>query len=78
MSLEVWGDEGDAADTFTEDAVYEYWRYGLRTAREMIARFVEPQSPEIAASIRANWHPGWGKDPGQLTDAEIPTDPWGL
>jgi hypothetical protein len=39
--------------------------------REMLARFVEtsglpPTNPVILAmSMRANWVPGWGKDPGK-------------
>jgi len=46
---------------------------GAQAAREMLARFVEQgEHPEIAMSIRANWHPGWGTDPGAVTD-EIPT-----
>jgi hypothetical protein len=44
--------------------------------REMLARFVEQGGdPVIAQSIRANWHPGWGTDPGKLDD-EIPNDCW--
>lgn len=34
-----------------------YFRAGLIACREYMARFVEAQSPEIAASIRANWWP---------------------
>lgn len=41
-----------------------YFRAGLIACREYMARFVEAQSPEIAASIRANWWPKLGKDYG--------------
>lgn len=44
--------------------------HGARSCREMMARFVEGPGSEterrIAGSIRANWHPGWGRDPGGL------------
>lgn len=42
-----------------------YFRAGLLAARESLARFVESESPAIAASIRANWWPRLGDDPGQ-------------
>lgn len=38
---------------------------GAQACREMMARFVEATHPEIATSIRLNWHPGWGGDPGR-------------
>lgn len=41
-----------------------YFRAGLIAARESLARFVEAQSPEIAASIRANWWSRVGPDCG--------------
>jgi hypothetical protein len=41
-----------------------YFRAGFIACREYMARFVEPQSPEIAASIRANWLPKLGPDFG--------------
>jgi hypothetical protein len=77
MSYEAWGDGGDQdADGFTEDRVLDFWRGGLQTMREMLARFVEQGGDHsTAASIRANWHPDWGKDPGKM-DGDIPTDPW--
>lgn len=37
---------------------------GAQACREMMARFVASTHPEIANSIRLNWHPGWGEDPG--------------
>jgi hypothetical protein len=41
-----------------------YFRAGLIACREYMARFVEAQSPQIAASIRANWWPQLGPDLG--------------
>ncbi len=41
-----------------------FFRAGLLACREYMARFVEPQSPTIAASIRANWWPDLGQDFG--------------
>jgi hypothetical protein len=42
---------------------------GAQQMREMLARFVEqgPDSPShvIAKSMRLNWAPTWGKDPGE-------------
>lgn len=55
-----------------------YFRAGLLACREYMARFVEAESPTIAASIRANWWPELGADMGpprlmkwdELTDGE--------
>ena len=41
-----------------------YFRAGLIACREYMARFVEAQDPAIAQSIRANWWPQLGDDPG--------------
>jgi hypothetical protein len=41
------------------------FRAGLLAARESLARFVEAESPAIAASIRANWWPSLCPDPGR-------------
>lgn len=41
-----------------------YFRAGLLTARESLARFVEAAHPHIAESIRLNWWPQLGPDPG--------------
>jgi len=41
-----------------------FFRAGLIACREYMARFVEPQDPNIAQSIRANWWPSLGKDYG--------------
>lgn len=59
-----------------------YFRAGLLVCREYMARFVEPQNPQIAASIRANWWPRLGEDFGpprklnwnELTEGEYGTD----
>jgi len=76
MSWEAWGDgdEFRAPEGYvTDDVAGEYFVRGAQACREMMARFVEQGGhPEIAVSIRANWHPDWGKDPGKL-DGDIPT-----
>ena len=41
-----------------------YFRAGLLACREQMARFVEAQNPAIAQSIRLNWWPQLGDDPG--------------
>lgn len=42
-----------------------YFRAGLLAARETMARFVEQGGDAVtAASIRANWWPSLGPDPG--------------
>jgi hypothetical protein len=48
---------------------------GAQQMREMLARFVEnspgnpnPDPKVIAQSMRANWVPGWGEDPGKPDD----------
>ena len=79
MSLEAWGDDGmDGHDgCVSTERAEEAFVEGAQAAREMLARFVEQGGDAVtAASIRANWHPGWGKDPGKL-DGPIPIDPWG-
>lgn len=39
---------------------------GAQACREMLACFVEQGGdPITAASIRANWNPSWGADPGR-------------
>lgn len=77
MSMEAWGDE-PWDNGITEERVEEAFRYGAQACREMMARFVEQGGDTTtAASIRANWHPGWGNDPGRL-DGPIPLDAWGL
>lgn len=79
MSLEAWGDEGDVGPDgyVTEDRAEEIFAEGAQACREMLARFIEQGGHhEIEASIRANWHPGWGEDPGRI-EGKIPISPWG-
>ncbi len=71
------GDDGidDHEGYVTEDRAEEMFALGAQAFREMIARFVEQGGDATtAASIRANWHPGWGKDPGPLD--VVPSDAW--
>lgn len=78
MSHEAWGDDdADAHEGYvTTERAEELFTAGLQAMREMLARFVEQGGDATtAASLRANWHPGWGKDPGKL-DGEIPDDCW--
>ena len=50
----------------TDDRAEEFFRAGAQQMREMLARFVE-QGGDVttAGSIRANWVPNWGEDPGK-------------
>ena len=79
MSLEAWGDsdegfgppEGYVAEQRAEDMFTE----GAQACREMLARFVEQGGDAITAeSIRANWNPSWGPDPGR--PEKVTDDPW--
>lgn len=75
MSYEAWGDGGDDDGRVTTEVAEDKFIAGAQAMREMLARFVEQGGDATtAASIRANWHPGWGKDPGKLD--EIPADCW--
>jgi hypothetical protein len=78
MSLGAWGDGGDMdghEGYITEERAEEMFREGLQAMREMLARFVEQGGDATtAASIRANWNPSWGKDPGRPD--EIQKDAW--
>lgn len=78
MSLEAWGDEPWDDDRYTHERVGEAFVDGAQACRELMARFVE-QGGDLAtaASIRANWHPSWGDDPGPST-GELPIDAWGM
>lgn len=76
MSYEAWGD-GDQDDGcgFTEDRMEEMFALGAAQAREMLARFVEQGGDATTAnSIRLNWKPSWGKDPGR--PVRIASDAW--
>src|SRR5512141_17498 len=77
MSLEAWGDGDDGRDGYvTEERAEESFADGAAACREMMARFVEQGGDNVtAASIRANWDPRWGKDPGRL-DGPIPGSTW--
>jgi len=77
MSLEVFGDGDDGDTGITEDRAQEMAISAAQVMREMLARFVEAESPTIAQSIRANWIPTWGADPGKW-DGPIPSDIWQL
>lgn len=75
MSLEAWGDGGDdpggVTDERCQEVADENFRRGAQAMREMAARFVEQGGSPIAAqSIRANWNPNWGADPGPPTAEE--------
>lgn len=75
LEREALGVEGrdmdsSAARIPTEQAdrpvvAFGHFQRGAQACREMMARFVEVTHPQIAQSIRLNWHPGWGGDPGQ-------------
>lgn len=46
------------------------FRDGAQACREMLARFVEQGGDlSTANSIRQNWNPEWGADPGRLDTA---------
>ena len=79
MSYEAWGDGGDDHDGYvTDDRATELAIGAAQAMREMLARFVEQGGDATtAASIRANWIPTWGKDPGKF-DGPIPDDIWSL
>jgi hypothetical protein len=59
----------EIAEQQFDAAIEASFRRGAQACREMMARFVENGPPTdhkvLAGSIRANWHPGWGDDPGR-------------
>ena len=68
-------DSGGPEGHVTEERAEELFTAGLQAMREMLARFVEQGgNPEIAQSIRLNWNPSWGADPGQ--PETVATDCW--
>lgn len=76
MSHEVFGDDGSDDDRVTVERAEEMFVEGAQAMREMLARFVEQGGDATTAmSIRANWVPSWGPDPGKLD--ELPDGPWG-
>jgi len=79
MSREAWGDGDEEMrgpeGYVTDERAEELFVGGLQAMREMLARFIEQQGEAtIAQSIRANWNPSWGKDPGK--PEEIYNDCW--
>lgn len=75
MSYEAWGDgdEFEMPDGYvTDERADEMAIAAAQAMREMLARFVEQGGDAVTAnSIRLNWIPSWGADPGKL-DGEIP------
>jgi hypothetical protein len=77
------GDNGGSGedfdpDQFSADEIADAFRAGAQQMREMLSRFVE-QGPAsdpkvIAQSMRLNWVPDWGKDPGPADD--VRSDLW--
>lgn len=68
----------EVAEQQFEEAIKASFRLGAQGCREMMARFVDQDGygdQNIVASIRANWHPGWGDDPGRPN--EIPRNAMG-
>lgn len=74
MSWEAWGDDDADGGRITVERGNELFVEGLQAMREMLARFVEVMDPKIAISIRANWDPRWGNDPGRPDEVAGP--PW--
>lgn len=76
--MSAWGEPDDFGPPdgyVTEERAVELFVAGAQACREMLARFVEQGGDAaIAASIRANWHPGWGNDPGR--PEIVADDPW--
>lgn len=76
MSQDFYNDYDSHDGYVTEERAEELFTAGLQAMREMLARFVEQGGDATTAmSIRANWNPAWGKDPGKL-DGPIPQDCW--
>jgi hypothetical protein len=70
----------EAQASLQNDVHRVYFRAGLLACREYMARFVEAQNPAIAESIRANWIPILGPDPGKprrLNFSEVSNGPQG-
>lgn len=71
-------DDGYWSDDEVGNKVDTAFICGAQQMREMLARFVEQGGTElekrIAQSIRLNWVPGWGNDPGQPDDVHNAID----
>lgn len=57
--------DDELQEAMLNPATQVMFRAGLLACREYMASFVESENPAIAASIRANWWPALGDDPGQ-------------
>lgn len=80
MSYEAWGDGDDGHEGCrTNEDVEQSFVAGAQAMRAMLARFVENTGDHTTAmSLRANWHPGWGPDPGRPEgDHAMPGDDLG-
>ena len=77
-ALHAIGPDLDFLDVTSRHPISQVsFRAGLLACREYMARFVEATHPEIARSIRANWWPTLGEDPGSprlLDFAELVED----
>jgi len=62
-----WYDDSDMhEDCVRTGDAEKCFKSGLQSMREMLARFVEQGGhPEVAQSMRLNWNPSWGDDPGK-------------
>lgn len=59
-------DSGSHDDCLHTDLGPKIFTSGLQAMREMLACFVEQGGDySTAESIRANWNPAWGPDPGK-------------
>lgn len=65
----------DDGDNFSSEDMERAFIAGAQQMREMLSRFVEqspgdpnPHPTIIAGSMRANWVPNWGNDPGKPDD----------
>lgn len=72
MSYEAWSeDDSTAPDGYVttdeaDEQAHAGFVAGAQACREMLARFVEQGGDAVtAASLRANWAPSWGVDPGR-------------
>lgn len=78
MSNEMlgFGNDDDFMNGYvTEERAEEFFLAGAQQMRELLARFVEQDGhAALANSIRLNWVPNWGKDPGKPD--EVHDDIW--
>lgn len=70
MGLHLGPEHPDFGDPYegyvSEERAEKLFIAGAQAMREMLARFVEQGGDVVtAASIRANWPPSWGSDPGK-------------